>query len=796
MSNKTLKRYQEKAVDELILKSKLLLDRDIEKRTIVFKAPTGSGKTFIMSQFIKEFIKENKRDKRGNFCFLWMSIGKGELQIQSYESLEKEFGFAVDCYLLEQEFFGSRQTIDNNEVVVANWEKLRQKDKRTGEWKNNLMKDKETINFRELVRNTREANTKIIMIIDESHSGGKSGKSLELRDEIIQPYLTIEMSATPELEDEQERVFVEPNDVIIEGMIKKEIIINENLDKIADDEIDSQDAVMQLAFVKKFRIEKEFRKLGKDINPLVLVQLPNKEKGEDKRKFVEKWLAEKDITIDNGKLAVWTTEEKVNQEKELLTKNNNKVDFLIFKQAIDTGWDCPRAHILIRFRETKSVTFEIQTIGRILRMPEVKHYDSDILNTAYIYTNLQKFNTDSGSYTKNMIKSLVSKRRNDIYGDLKLKSYYRNRVDFGDITMKFYDVLENTFSKYFSIKKNEFDDVKFFSQNKKKVENKGILLRGLASDELFLNEKIDSAKLDIPQSFKVNEDNKVVLKYSEEDLEWAFDDLIRENLNGYAYKRSKNTVKMALWRWFKKALGLDPFKNNNAIYIQNICLNNYEKIGQLLDLSVNNFKPIKEQEIEDKIKKIEKWNSEWEIKERRNFPKSDSYEEKKYKLNLYKPGFLKFDSDVERKFVEEILEKNRNKIDWWWQNGSEHMVLNFGIKCNEKGKTFQPDFLVKFKSGKIGIYDTKASGFQEDDNKIKAEALQIYIKEENKRKKKDLLVGGIVIKEGGHFRINSDEKYKPFKNFVGLKDEGVKNKNIKYKIENNNIQKNWRYLEF
>ncbi|TRZ79989.1 hypothetical protein D4R86_05085 [bacterium] len=783
MSGKELKRYQEKAVEELMLKSKLLLDKNIDKRTIVFKAPTGSGKTFIMSKFIQDFISENKKDNQNDFCFLWMSIGKGSLQIQSHDSLKEEFGFAVECHLLENEFFGSRRTIDKNEVVVANWEKLRQKDKNTGEWKSNLMKDKETTNFRELVRNTREADTKIILIIDESHSGGQSGRALELRDEIIQPHLTIEVSATPELKDEHEKVIVEPNDVINEGMIKKEIIINENLDKITDNEIDSQEAVMRLAFSKKLKIEKEFIKMGKDINPLVLIQLPNTEKGEDKRKFVEKWLSEKDITINNGKLAIWLSEEKVNQEKEFLTKNNNKVDFLIFKQAIDTGWDCPRAHILVRFRETKSVTFEIQTIGRILRMPEAEHYDSDILNTAYIYTNLQNFNTNSGSYNKNIMKSLVSKRRNDIYGDFKLRSYYRNRVDFGDITMKFYNVLENTFCEYFGIEKDEFDNAKFFQQNTKKVEQKEIFLKGLASDELFLNERIDSAKLDIPQSFKINEDNKVVLEYSEEDLEWAFDDLIRENLNGYAYKRSKNTVKIALWRWFKKALGLDPFKNNNAIYIQNICLNNYEKIGRLLDLAVNNFKPVKEQEIKDKIKEIEKWNSEWEIQERRNFPKTDDYKEKDYRLNLYKPGFLKFDSKVEKEFIE-YLEENKDKILWWWQNGSEHMALNFGIKCDEKGKTFQPDFLVMFKNGKIGIYDTKASGFQEGDNKIKAEALQKYIEQENKRRKKDLLTGGIIIKEKNHFLINSDKAYIPFGHAEYAKQSGGKKK-----------QGGWEYLD-
>ena len=87
-------------------------------------------------------------------------------------------------------------------------------------------------------------------------------------------------------------------------------------------------------------------------------------------------------------------------------------------------------------------------------------------------------------------------------------------------------------------------------------------------------------------------------------------------------------------------------------------------------------------------------------------------------------------------------------------------------------------------------YDTKASGFQEDDNKLKAEALQKYIKEENKRKKKDLLVGGLVIKEGEQFRINSDDKYESFK----LADRVGEKKTVYGK--NNKNQKGWEYLKF
>ena len=67
--------------------------------------------------------------------------------------------------------------------------------------------------------------------------------------------------------------------------------------------------------------------------------------------------------MPDDRIAIWLSEEKINSEEELLNKNTSSVDFLLFKQAIDTGWDCPRAHVLVKFRETSSVTFEIQTWG-------------------------------------------------------------------------------------------------------------------------------------------------------------------------------------------------------------------------------------------------------------------------------------------------------------------------------------------------------------------------------------------------------------------------------------------------
>ena len=747
-----------------MLKTKLLLEKNLNKKTIVFQSPTGSGKTLMMTEYIEQLIKELEDT---DLCFLWVSIGKGDLHTQSYNSLKREFQGFPDVYLLEQEFFGSRQTITRNEIVVVNWEKLRTKDNKTGEWKNILMKDKETTNFRELIRNTKEENTKIIMIIDESHSNSTSERAIELR-KIINADVTIEMSATPVLREGEynEKVEVQPNDVIEEGMIKKEIIINENIDQVDDDEITSQELIMQAAFQKREELKQLYQKIDVDINPLVMIQLPSSEAGEDKKEFVESFLAQKEISYENKRLAVWLSEEKVNNENEFVTPNDSEVDFLIFKQAIDTGWDCPRAAILVRFREIKSIVFEIQTIGRILRMPEAEHYEDDNLNKGFVYTNVKSLEVKKETYNPNIIKSVVVKRK-DIYEPLKLRSYYRNRVDQGDITFSFYKVLDETFCKYFGLKIDEF---RFLDQSRKKVSQK-IDLKNLDNkDEIILNKSLDVKLFDRLPEDKISgkevdlfsESTLMKANLSQDDLFYAFELLIKVNLNGFAFKRSIPTVKQALYRWFKKYLNIN-LVGNGIIYIQNIVLNNAGTFSALFDKAIRAYRQVKNEEIDKKIKEIEEWNEDWEIIESRNF-NPYIYSKYDYKLSLYDPCFLKIDSNIEKDFIE-YLESKKDIIKWWWQNGDEHMALNFGIKYNSRS-TFQPDFIVLFKDGRLGIFDTKASGYNESDNKLKSEALQKYIKEENKN-----IFGGLIIKEGQHFRVNIKEKMKGYAGFKEKPDD-------------------------
>ena len=699
-----------------------------------------------------------------DLCFLWVSIGKGELQVQSYKSVKREIDEALKCSLLEEEFFGSRSEIDKNEIVFVNWEKIRTKDKITGDFKNIVMKDKETINFPEVLENTRATGRKIILIIDESHVAATTDRAKEIRDNIIKPELTVEMSATPVLMNGAYPVVVKPNDVINEGMIKKEIIINQDIDKIVDDELDSESLILESAYMKQEHLKKQYsnalsnNETSNQITPLVLIQLPNSVAGEEKKESVLKFLESKGATIDNGKVAVWLSDEAINKDAETLLPLDSKVEYLIFKMAIDTGWDCPRAQILVKFRETNSITFEIQTVGRVLRMPEAKHYQEEDLNRSYVYTNVQSIAIKPEIYNPNIIKSLNAKR-SDKYTTTYLKSYYHNRVDYGDVTSSYYKVFEHEFCKYFGITQitedNYISSQTFFYDNNEKLKEKGITTNYGKTDSIMSNVYVDSK--DVDKGIKLEESNLFGVYSSPSDLQAKFEKIINSNLNGFAPKRSIPTVKNAIFITFKKYLGLETAKGG-IMYIQNLVCSNYDIFAQIINTSTDKYKPI--HEVEVSTKSDERFNDEWEIAPEKNYnPETNQVVESK--LSLYQPLFIERVggkvNELEMKFIK-YLDSHENEIDWFWKNGSEHMEDNFGIQKADKS-TFQPDFIIKFKDGSIGIFDTKGGQFAADDA-VKATALYKYIYDE--RNKGHNLFGGLVILDGEKFKYFESTPYVPY----------------------------------
>ena len=776
-----LKNYQKVAVDKLKKRIEMYLEEGTNGE-VIFKAPTGSGKTFMISSLLEELVRENED---ANFCVLWACPGTGDLHKQSFDSVKGYTAGNPVCTFLEDEMNGAKEFISKHEIAFFNWEKLVQKDKETGAWKNNLMKDQEGKTFINVLENTRARSTKIILVVDESHIGADSKARIsEFKNDVVKPDIILEMSATP-LHDHID-VTINHEDVIAEGMIKEDIIVNEGIRKGDLDlvEIDTEQLVLQKGYEKRLELLKRFKEIGSNVNPLCLIQIPNVDAGEAKKIVIKDFLRERGITEENGKLKLWC-DDKSDFNKKELRRNDDETEFLIFKTAVAVGWDCPRAHILVKFREGKSETFEIQTVGRILRTPEAKSYGDVLLDNAYIFTNIKDFETKRETYSPNRIKSMFSHFRDsytkdNIWDATQLISFYRSRQgDYNSADSSYNQFFEASFMSFFGFEENE----KYLlgDANVKKLEARGLKL-ALSTDDTLISETVIKSKT-IDDAQKVKND-QVDVKMSENDIEAAFYSIIKDNLNGLAYKRSKDLMGGAIVDVFSKFYC--PFSRSTKITsIQKIVVNNQNIFAQIISDSTLEFR---EKLKENAGKKGEKYP--FKIEPTRAYSPETHQRVDFATKSLYQPLYVLMNesgkiNQLEADFLEYLEEQET--VEWYWENGAELMRVNFGISYNNNLNTFQPDFIVKFKDGTVGIFDTKGVGQRVEDTKVKSEALHSYLSSVNfNRGYAPHVIGGIVIKVGSQFYFYDQVEYHDFSE----SHEGWENFNdVLFKIEQNVILK-------
>ena len=286
-----------------------------------------------------------------------------------------------------------------------------------------------------------------------------------------------------------------------------------------------------------------------------------------------------------------------------------------------------------------------------------------------------------------------------------------------------------------------------------------IYKESLLTDKKITGEGFDNMVGDLNQL----DDATALARLADNDLQDFFSSTIKENLSGFAPKRSIPNVRGAIYQWFKKYLGINYQIDNGIIYIQYLFLNqkNIQKFTQLLSKATGEYKPIKLEEVKSKIKESELFYN-WDVKKEEYFNQHTD-ELVDFKLNLYKPCYLsKERSKPEREF-ELYLETKFDKIEWWFKNGISKKDY-FGIRYEENAlpQTFYPDFIIQLKNGNIFIGDTKA-GSTATEATSRAEGLFSYIEDQKDKGKK--VIGGIIIKDSNNkWRVNQKSKYKYDKN--------------------------------
>jgi len=738
-----LKIYQENAIDDLLTKTKRLLAYSGSKK-LVFKSPTGSGKTIMMAEFLKQLGDD--REIRQSLGFIWTA--PRQLHIQSRDKLENYFetSRALKCSYFED--LDDRK-ISENEILFFNWESINRAD-------NIYIRDNEQeFNLSKVLERTKEERRELILVIDEAHHHATSEISQGLI-QMIGPKLTIEVTATPAtITDEDEKVFVQLDDVKKEGMIKKAVILNDDFDnfikqgKIQTQKLSggSEELVIDAALKKRQELVRKFQKEGVNVNPLVLIQLPDRKISlEDRiRERVESILKNKykiSTEKDNNKLAIWLSGEHVN--KENVERQDSEVEVLIFKQAIALGWDCPRAQILVLFRQWHSPIFSIQTVGRIMRMPEPDkgHYETEILNYGYVYTNLDNIEIQE-DIAKDYITIYTSKRRAD-YKPINLLSCYPKR--HREKTR-----LSPIFIEIFLKQAKEYDLKKNVDIKARKIDLK------IISD--YKAEDVDALA-----GAKIVGDKEI--RASGFDLQKLFDFFVRNNLTPfYPEDRSVGRMKESIYKFFEQELKMWYGDVWEEIVQMVLSDKNSKHFVNVLDKAKKEYQE-KIAERESEMINVENWNVPETLSFGREYAKED------LKKSITQPFYSDEKWKSETAFAQ-FLEK-AEKVEWWFKNGDRDATFFAVPYDNGEKKPFYVDFIVKLKDGGIGLFDTKA-GLTKQVAGPKIDGLYKYIQIQNKKSKK--CFGGIVTNTDRNYRgrwvyfdkTSKDFKDTSFDNWVDLK---------------------------
>jgi len=761
-----LKDFQKIAVDQLSNTFLELWKTGKYRIPLVFKAPTGAGKTIMMAEFLR--CLDDNYQFHEDKAYVWVSFGGDESYSQSKNKLYHYFNEGTDMNLKDINNLSEGKLYKNN-IFFINWSKIKGADKESKKLRKSggVGYGGDAV-FDDFIRKTRNERD-IVLIIDEAHTETDTHLANEVVD-LIDPRIILKVTATPKdlpnISDVSQKKagFVEAleSDVIASGLIKEKIIIQteEDIKKLEIKKLSEDEIMLELAFDKRLELKKHYQKLGLDINPLVLIQLPSdfKEKEEvqaNLKDLVLSYLKQKGVK--GNEIAIWLSSEKKNLER--IEENYNKVNFMIFKVAPATGWDCPRADILVMFREITSPTFHTQIIGRIKRMPEAHHCKLEELNKAYIYTNYNK------SHIRDVAKPETPNKPPIYYTKLKkgvdritLETTYHQRTDFNTLTppplwQKFFlQTLDAEFgTKIQFVTENLKMIKKHFDFSSTDVNNQIVVDAEIESFDNFVHEIKEKGK-NLDYHFSQLDVERLYNLLCFEELKKQSDDEAKYNPS-----RSWGQLKSALNVWFNTRLGFDM-----AIYypvIVNELLKNSSVLKTAVSKALKDFRQKYEIEIKEKEEK-DIFDLELPAKETsftEDFEIIEGIQKNAYEEFYNRKKYL--GKENEEKFINFL--ESQKQIIWWHKqddSGRDAFAIEYFDTKENKNRLFYPDFVVRTKN-LVYLLDPKNDiTAKSQETADKSKALQEWIKK-NQSKYSFEIIGGIVIEKYPNWSINRKKTY-------------------------------------
>ena len=442
--------FQQTAVSKLLaeINSAQAYHRvDGRPQVIAFRAPTGSGKTIVMTEVIEDILNGTETTvEQPEAIFVWLSDSPQLNEQSKTKIIQKADKIRPNqCVTIEDDSF-DQEMLDDGMIYFLNTQKLGKASRLVSG------SDSRTYTIWQSLQNTAERKgNHLYVIIDEAHRGMQDREAARATS-IMQKFLkgseadgldampvVIGMSATDErfrrlvgnISSLRHDVDVRPDEVRASGLLKDRIIITYP----EQDSID--DMVILQAAADEWKDKCEHwnyyctTQKSQQVRPVLVIQVENRNSDSASATEIGECLSRieartgarfseyevvhtfgQTATIEAGGL-------KIHHVDASDIADNKKIRVVFFKENLSTGWDCPRAETMMSFRHAQDATYIAQLLGRMIRTPLQRHIDMDeTLNEVCLF--LPHFNKDN---VESVMKALQDEEGSDIPADVEGESY-------------------------------------------------------------------------------------------------------------------------------------------------------------------------------------------------------------------------------------------------------------------------------------------------------------------------------------------------------------------------------------
>lgn len=387
---------------------------------LVLSAPTGAGKTMMAVALLEALLNGNDEyGPNSSATFLWLS-DQPDLNEQTERKFEATSSVFASPQLvtIENSTF-DQETLDPGKIYFLNTQKL---------GKSSLLiqsGDARRFTIWETLANTVAVRgSSFWLILDEAQRGMTEAaeKSAENAQTLVQRFikgeddvdlpavpLILAISATPDrftkLIDKTDRtkmsVIIEPEDVKASGLLKETITLYHT-----DEEQPSDESLLAAAARRLKDFERAWKGYAAEhktdiVRPALVVQVEDRTKGSKDLSKTDLGAAYKVLVDELGELSAQEIGHAFQEGGVVLAgkdetpiryvsppdiQDDSELRVVFFKQSLSTGWDCPRAEVMMSFRTAKDETLIAQLVGRMVRTPLARTATgSDELSSVALY---------------------------------------------------------------------------------------------------------------------------------------------------------------------------------------------------------------------------------------------------------------------------------------------------------------------------------------------------------------------------------------------------------------------------